>query len=77
MRNQSKKISQQPAARENAVKQDATGFSFKFDWLIKWRDFFGPIIERRKAKPKQFPIKFNSQLTVAPKTNCMWLDEFW
>ena len=26
------------------------GFSFESDWLRKWREYFGPVTERREAK---------------------------
>ena len=28
-----------PKARENANKPTATGFSFAYDWLRRWREF--------------------------------------
>ena len=37
------KTSNLPGARENASDQVAIGFSFEFDWLKKWREFFGTI----------------------------------
>ena len=37
------KTSNLPGARENASDQVAIGFSFEFDWLKKWRQFFGTI----------------------------------
>ena len=30
-------------------------FSFKANWLIKWLEFSGPTIERRKAETEQSP----------------------
>ena len=43
----------QRQARENACEQVAIGLSFTSDWSRKWREFFSPIRERSKAKPKQ------------------------
>ena len=40
-------------ARENACEQVAIGLSFTSDWWRKWREYFQPITERSKAKPKQ------------------------
>ena len=40
MRAQIKKL---PEARENASNQEAIGFSFESDGLIKWCEFSGPI----------------------------------
>ena len=39
-------------ARENACDQVTIAFSLASDWLRKWREFFEPIRERSKAKPK-------------------------
>ena len=50
-------------ARENACDQVVIGFAS--DWLRRWREFFKPITERSKAKPKQFRITFESQLKTA------------
>ena len=44
----------QRQARENAYDQVAIGFGFAPDWLRRWREFFKPITERSKPKPKQF-----------------------
>ena len=52
-------------ARENACDQVAIGFGFASDWLNSWREFFKPITERSKAKPKQSPIIFDTQLKTA------------
>ena len=52
-------------ARENASYQVAIGFGFASDWLSWWREFFKPITERSKAKPKQFRITFDTQLKTA------------
>ena len=38
----------QRQARENACDNVAS------DWLKRWHEFFKPITERSKAKPKQF-----------------------
>ena len=40
-------------ARENACEQVAIGLSLNSDWSRKWHEFFSPLKERRKAKPKQ------------------------
>ena len=40
-------------ARENACERDTIGFSFVSHWSRNWREFFWPITERSKAKPKQ------------------------
>ena len=54
MRARSKYVYPAPSAG-NACDQVAIGFVFTSDWLSnKWREFFKPIIERSKAKPKQF-----------------------
>ena len=39
-------------------------FSFAFDWLKVWLEFFGPITERDKAKTKQTWIIFDTQLKL-------------
>ena len=39
-------------ARENACKRGTIGFGFASHWLRKWREFWQPITERSKAKPK-------------------------
>ena len=39
--------------RENASEQVTIGLSFTSDWSRKWRQFFWPITERIKAKPKK------------------------
>ena len=44
----------QRQARENACDQVAIGFDFVSDWLSRWHEFFNPITERSKVKPKQF-----------------------
>ena len=48
----------QRQARENACDQVAIGFGFASDWLRRWREFFKPIIEHSKAKPKQISDYF-------------------
>ena len=40
-------------------------FGFASDWLSWWREFFKPITEHSKAKPKQFRITFDTQLKIA------------
>ena len=52
-------------ARENASDQVVFGFSFTFDWLRLWHEFFGPITQRSEAKPKQSSITFDTQLETA------------
>ena len=43
-----------PSAGESVrAKQGTVGFSFASHWLRKWREFWKPITERSKAKPKQ------------------------
>ena len=37
------------------------GFGFASDWLSRLRQFFKPITERSKWKPKQFWIIFDTQ----------------
>ena len=48
--------------KETTLKTHMTksqhGFGFATDWLRRWREFFKPITERRKAKPKQFSDDF-------------------
>ena len=52
----------QRQARENACDQVAIGFGFASDWLSRWREFFKPITERSKAKPKQFSDYFRHSI---------------
>ena len=52
-------------ARENACDQAAIGFGLVSDWLSRWHEFYKPITERSKAKPKQFRITFDTQLKTA------------
>ena len=40
-------------------------FCFTSDWLRKWRENFRPITKRRKAKPKQIRITFDTQMKIA------------
>ena len=54
------KTSASPKARENAGDQVVIGVSFACDWLREWHEFSGPIKERSKAKPMQFPITFDT-----------------
>ena len=49
-------------ARENACDQVAVGFSFASDGLSRWLEFFKPITERSKAKPKQFSDYFQHSI---------------
>ena len=52
--------------RENASDQVVIFFvSFAPDWLKKWRDFFGPITMKSKAKPKQPRMTLDTQLKIA------------
>ena len=46
-----KKPTKLTKARENAGDQGMIRASYPFDWLREWRELFGPIIERSKAKP--------------------------
>ena len=46
---------------KKACDQVAIGLGFASDWLSRWREFYKPITERSKAKPKQFCITFNTQ----------------
>ena len=49
-------------ARENASDQVAIGFGLCI-WLVDlWQEFFKPITEWNKAKPKQFRITSETQL---------------
>ena len=48
--------------RENACDQVVIGFGFASDWLRRWREFFKPITERSKAKPKQFSDYFRQSI---------------
>ena len=52
-------------ARENASDLVALGVSFASDLLGRWRQFSRPITERRKAKPMQSRITFDTQLKIA------------
>ena len=49
-----------PEARENAGDQVAVGFSFVSDWLRKWREFSGPIIEQSEATIMQYCLTFDT-----------------
>ena len=40
-------------AREKAYERGTIGLGFSFHWLRNWREFWQPITERSKAKPKQ------------------------
>ena len=53
-----------PEAWENVSDQVTFGFSFASDWLRGWREFSRPITERRKAKPMQSRITFDTQLKI-------------
>ena len=52
-------------ARENVREGVTAGFGFTSDWLKKWCEFFKPITERSKAKPKQTRICLDSQVKTA------------
>ena len=56
-------------AREKAGGQIVIGFNSASDWLRKWREFFGLITGRSKAKPKQYLITFNIQVKIAFSLN--------
>ena len=56
------RTSQLPKARENVGDQIVVGFTFASDWLIKWREFSGPITEQSKAKLMQSRITFDAQV---------------
>ena len=43
-------------AWENACERLTIGFRLDSRWLIKWHEFFQPITERSKVKPKQIII---------------------
>lgn len=58
-----KQNKQFPEAREKADYQGAICFSFKSDWLRKWRVFFTN--PRPEQKPKQFLITVDNQLKIA------------
>ena len=69
-----------PKARENAGDYVVTGedpflvvigfgFGFAFDWLREWREFSRPITERRKAKPIESRIAFDTQFKIAPNSS--------
>ena len=57
---------QNPEARENAGDRVTYGFSFESNWPKKWREFYEPITERNKSKPKQTRITFDSHLKMTP-----------
>ena len=40
-------------ARENARDEVVIGLGFAYDWLSRWREFFKPMTEPSKAKPKK------------------------
>jgi len=44
------------ALRGKTRATKTTGFAFTSDWLRKWHEFFKPITERCKAKPKQMQL---------------------
>ena len=52
-----KQRTQPPKTRENAGDQ----VMIASDWSIGWREFYGPITKRSKAKP----ITFDTQLKIA------------
>lgn len=60
------KTSKPSEARENACDHVEVGVGFASDWLGEWRQFSGPITKESLAKPMQFPIIVNAQLTIAP-----------
>ena len=49
-------------ARENASDEVGIGFTSASNWLSRWREFFGQITGRSKAKPKQSEIHLDTQL---------------
>ena len=58
-------------ARENACDQVVIGFGSASDWLSRRREFFKPITERSKAKPKNliqtaFSLYHQTQLKFSP-----------
>ena len=53
-----------PKARTKVREQVVVGFSFACDWFTEWREFSGPITERRKAQPKQLQTTFDTQLKI-------------
>lgn len=60
------KMSKPSEARENACDHVEVGVGFASDWLGEWRQLSGPITKKSLAKPMQFPIIVNAQLTIAP-----------
>ena len=75
--NQNSKQKTGSKARENGCDQVTIGFDFRFSshCLRKWGEFFQPITERSKAKPKQTRITFDTQHRVALNVShfCKWL----
>lgn len=66
MRTQSKKQANRLKRGKNACDHVEVGVGFASDWLGEWRQFSGPITKESLAKPMQFPIIVNAQLTIAP-----------
>ena len=54
------------AHRKQKITRDqvVTGVSFESDWSRKWCSIFGKS-QRRKAKPKELRITFDTQLKIA------------
>ena len=68
-------VMQPVPSTENVCDQVAIGFGFAYDWSIRWRKFFKPIIERSKAKPKQFNDYFQHSIenrSIQSKVNQHW-----
>ena len=65
MRARSKYMQPVPSAtkRGKTCDQVAIGFGFTFDWLTRWREFYKPITERSKAKPKKFRMTVEGSIT--------------
>ena len=54
-------------AWENACERGTVGFSFVSHWLLNWREFWSPITEHSKVKPKQTQNYFRH--SIANRSN--------
>ena len=59
-------------ARENAHERGTIGLGFVSHWLRKRREFFLPIAERSKAKPKQTQNYFRHSIENYSIPSVIW-----
>ena len=57
-------------ARENTCEQVSIGLNFVFHWLKKLYEFWQPIIERGKEKPKQTKTYFRQAVENENRSIC-------